>query len=416
VSLFGTLRAPRNLVFGSGQRFALADYARSLGQRALIVTDERLGADPGFARLVDTLTEAGLRTRVFDGTIAELPLACIAKAVEAGRAVEADLVIGIGGGSCIDAAKVAAVLLTHGGNPPDYYGEFKVPGPVLPLISLPTTSGTGSEVTPVAVVTDPDRVLKVGISSPHIISHTAICDPELTWSCPPGLTAVSGADALTHAIEAFTTMRREPFAGIVHEHVFVGKNALSDHYALLAISLIASSLKQAYDDGADTAARERLMLGATAAGLAFGAAGTAVAHAVQYPIGAMTHTPHGAGVAAMMPYVMEFNRPYCEPELAEIGKAMGLDLADRTLTEQAIGAIDAVDRLFASVGIPRTIAELGVSAGQLPDVAGQAMGIGRLIKNNPRPIELETMTALVEAAFAGDRVRLRTVRTEQKAS
>jgi alcohol dehydrogenase len=130
----------------------------------------------------------------------------------------------------------------------------------------------------------------------------------------------------------------------------------------------------------------------------------------------MTHTPHGAGVAAMMPYVMEFNRPYCEPELAEIGKAMGLDLADRTLTEQAIGAIDAVDRLFASVGIPRTIAELGVSAGQLPDVAGQAMGIGRLIKNNPRPIELETMTALVEAAFAGDRVRLRTVRTEQKAS
>jgi alcohol dehydrogenase class IV len=380
--LFGTLRTPRNLVFGAGQRQALAGYAKALGSRALVVTDQRLGTDPEFLRLMSSLMQAGLQVRVFDGTIAELPLECIAAAVVAGQAHGADLVIGIGGGSCLDAAKVAAVLLTHGGKASDYYGEFKVPGPVLPL------------------------AVKVGIASPHIISHTAICDPELTYSCPPGLTAVSGADALTHAIEAFTTMRRQPTGAIVHEHVFLGKNLLSDNYALTAIAHIAASLKRAVDNGGDTEAREHLMLGATMAGLAFGTAGTAAAHAVQYPIGAMTHTPHGAGVAVMMPYVMEFNRGHCEGELAEIGKAMGL-ASSGGVSEQAGAAIDAVETLFASIGIPKTIADLGIVQSQLGLVAEQAMGSARLIKNNPRPIELASMTMLVDAAFAGDRASLR---------
>ncbi|MCR6673444.1 iron-containing alcohol dehydrogenase [Devosia ginsengisoli] len=416
MSLFGSLRMPRNLIFGAGQRRSLAGYASALGCRALIVTDERLGADRELAGLVDMLRQAGVDVHIFDGVIAELPTSCIARAVEMGRAANADLVIGIGGGSCLDAAKVTALLLTHGGKASDYYGEFKVPGPVLPLISIPTTSGTGSEVTPVAVVTDPDRELKVGIASPHLISHTAICDPELTYSCPPGLTAVSGADALTHAIEAFTTARREATATIAHEHVFLGKNALTDHYALMAISHIASGLKRAYDDGSDIEARGRLMLGATAAGLAFGTAGTAAAHAVQYPVGAMTHTPHGAGVAVMMPYVMEFNRNWCEPELAEIGGAMGLGISERPVAEQAGATIDAVARLFASIGIPRTIADLGVSGAQLPRVAEQAMGITRLIKNNPRPIDHGSMTRLVDAAFSGDRAGLRGDHIEPKAS
>lgn len=406
MSLFGTLRMPRNLVFGAGQRHALPPFAASLGQRALVVTDERLAADPMFAELLDGLTKAGLQVRVFDRVIAELPVACIAEAVEAGRALGADLVIGIGGGSCLDAAKVAALLLTHGGTASDYYGEFRVPGPVLPLICIPTTSGTGSEVTPVAVVTDPDRALKVGIASPHLISHTAICDPELTYSCPPGLTAVSGADALTHAIEAYTTMRRQPGPALVHEHVFLGKNALSDHYALLAVSHIAAGLKRACDDGADIEARGRLMLGATAAGLAFGTAGTAAAHAVQYPVGAMTHTPHGAGVATLMPYVMTFNSAWCAPELAEIGKAMGL--AGRgTQAEQAAATVDEVDRLFAAIAIPRTLAALGVKETQLPQIAEQSMGITRLIKNNPRPIDDASMMELVQAAYSGDRMQLR---------
>lgn len=407
MSLFGTLRTPRNLIFGAGQRAALPAYARTLGKRALIVTDERLAADPAFAALVDGIKAAGVDTKVFSGTIAELPASCIAEGLEAGRTYDADLVIGIGGGSCIDAAKVISLLLAHGGRTDEYYGEFKVPGPVLPVIAVPTTSGTGSEVTPVAVIADPERAVKVGIASPHLIPHTAICDPELTYSCPPSLTAVSGADALTHAIEAFTTARREPTPGIVHEHVFLGKNVLSDNYALLAISHISASLKAAYDNGADIVARERLMLGATAAGLAFGTAGTAAAHAVQYPVGALTHTPHGAGVAVMMPYVMEFNRSHARADMAAIADAMGVETGGLSEDEKAGAAIDAVADLFASVGIPRTIADLGVTEDQLALIAEQAMGATRLVKNNPRPLDLPSMTALVQAAFEGSRARLR---------
>ncbi|MFD2649443.1 iron-containing alcohol dehydrogenase [Devosia albogilva] len=403
MSLFGTLRLPRNLVFGAGQRHSLPRFAVPLGRRALVITDARLAADTMFAELVDGLTAAGLQVRIFDGVLPELPLECLADAVETGRAFGADLVIGIGGGSCMDAAKVAALLLTHGGKAADYYGEFRVPGPVLPLILVPTTSGTGSEVTPVAVVADPDRALKVGIASPHLISHTAICDPELTYSCPPGLTAVSGADALTHAIEAFTTARRQPSADLVHEHVFLGKNALSDHHALLAIGHIAGNLKRACDNGDDIEARAAVMLGATTAGIAFGTAGTALAHAVQYPVGALTHTPHGAGVAVLLPYVMRFNSGWCAPELAEIGTAMGLARNGNQL-QQAAAAIEAVEALFSSVGIPRTLAELGVEERQLEQIAADSMGITRLVKNNPRPVDPASMLELVRAAFTGEQM------------
>ena len=406
MTLFGALRLPRNLVVGAGQRATLPAYARALGQRALVITDERLAEDPEFCAMVDGLRNAGVTTEVFSRTIAELPASCIAEGLAVGQSFSPDLIIGVGGGSCMDAAKVISLLLTHGGQPSDYYGEFKVPGPVLPVIAVPTTSGTGSEVTPVVVISDPARSVKVGIASPHLIPHTAICDPELTYTCPPSLTAISGADALTHAIEAFTTARRPFSHKAVQEHVFVGKNALSDHFALLAIGHISASLKLAYDNGTDIVARERLMLGATAAGLAFGTAGTAAAHAIQYPIGALTHTPHGVGVAVMLPYVMAFNREHAGGPLAEVAEAMGLNTQGLSVDDRAGAAIDAVTKLFASVGIPDTIAGLGVLADQLPFVAEQAMGATRLIKNNPRPLDAKSMSVLVQAAFYGDRTQL----------
>lgn len=414
--MFGAVRTPQNILFGKGQRKALPTYAARAGGRALIVTDERLAADPDFRNLVDAVGMAGVETRVFTGVIAELPVECIAAGVEAGKAFGADCVIGMGGGSCLDAAKAISLLLAHGGTPSDYYGEFKVPGPILPLISMPTTSGTGSEVTPVAVLTDPDRALKIGIASPYLISQTAICDPELTYSCPPSLTAVSGADALTHAIEAYTTARREPTPGLIHEHVFLGKNVFSDHYALLAIQHISASLRQACENGRDHVARERLMLGSLAAGLAFGTAGTAAAHAVQYPVGAMTHTPHGTGVALMMPYVMQFNRDWCVRELVEIGQAIGLSLPDGPQEERANATVDAVADLFASVGIPKSLAELGIRQDQLATVEEQSLGIGRLIKNNPRPLDASSMRLLVGAAFVGDRASLKAQENQRKAS
>lgn len=394
MSMFGTLRGPRNIVFGAGQRRSVAGFAKELGRRALVVTDERLGDSRELREILDSLSAVGVQSRVFAGTQAELPLECLAQGCDDGRAFGADLVVGLGGGSCLDAAKIIALILTHGGQPKDYYGEFAVPGPTLPVIAVPTTAGTGSEATPVAVVGDPERVVKVGIASPHLIPHTAICDPELTYTCPPALTAASGADAMTHAIEAFTNLRREPTGSVVHEHVFLGKNALSDHYALLAISHLSAGLKRAYDDGSDIEARERVMLGSLAAGLAFGTAGTAAAHAIQYPVGAMTHTAHGMGVAVLMPYVMAFNRDDCSEAMAEIGEAMGIG-------RSAKAAVQGVRSLFASIGIPRTIADLGVREDQLALVAEQALGSVRLVKNNPRPLDAASMRLLVDASFHG---------------
>lgn len=404
--LFGATRMPRNLVFGAGQRGSLPGYVHALGTRALIVTDARLADEPIFAEMRRSIEAAGCTVSVYSGTVAELPAENIAEALAHGQKSRADVIVGIGGGSCMDAAKIVALLLAHGGKASDYYGEFKVPGPVVPLVAVPTTSGTGSEVTPVAVVSDPDRAVKVGIASPHLIAHTAICDPELTYSCPPSLTAVSGADALTHAIEAFTTLRREVTPTMVHEHVFIGKNALSDHYALQAIRLIGSSLKQAYDNGQDHAARERLMLGATLAGLAFGTAGTAAAHAVQYPVGALTHTPHGAGVAVMMPYVMAFNRNHAEAEMAEIAQALGLPVDGLNQASRAQAAIDAVADLFAAIGIPPNLRALGMSEDKLDWTAKAALGATRLVKNNPRPLDAASMSLLVQAAYSGEMARL----------
>ncbi|MFC3726824.1 iron-containing alcohol dehydrogenase [Neoaquamicrobium sediminum] len=398
MNFFGTIRAPRELVFGSGQRYSLGRVASRLGGRALVVTDARLAADAEFASTVEQLEKAGLAVRVDDTTLPDVPVDSAVASAAAARDFAPDVVVGFGGGSCLDMAKCVAVLLTHGGRPQDYYGEYNVPGPVMPIIALPTTAGTGSEVTPVAVLSDAERSLKVGISSPHIIPTASICDPDLTLTCPPGLTAVAGADALTHAIEAFTAIRRDPVAGIAQERVFIGKNAFSDHFALRAISLLWQGLEAAYKDGSNTRAREKVMMGATFAGLAFGVAGTAAAHAIQYPVGALTHTAHGAGVACLMPYVMRWNAPQISGELAEIAGATGLDGADEV--------IPAVAALFSRLGIAPTLRELGLDENRLDWVAEQSCGIARLVQNNPRPLPLPDMRRLVAAAYSGDVLQL----------
>ncbi len=391
---FGTIRAPREILFGSGQRHALALVAKRLGTRALVVTDARLAGDAALLAMVVALRDAGLAVQVDASTQPDVPVGSAIAAADLQRGFAADLVIGIGGGSCLDMAKCLALLLTHGGRPQDYYGEHLVPGPVMPLIAIPTTAGTGSEVTPVAVLSDSERMLKVGISSPYLIPIAAICDPELTMTCPPSLTAIAGADALTHAIEAFTAIRKPVTPSLSQERVFVGKNAMSDHFALRAITLLWQGLEAAFTDGTDADARAKVMHGATLAGLAFGVAGTAAAHAIQYPIGALTHTAHGLGVACLMPYVMAWNAPAIGPELAEIAGAMGLDHGGQV--------IPAFAGLFQRIGIPVTLQDLGLAADQIDWVAEQSLGIARLMQNNPRPMTSADMLHLLRAAFDGD--------------
>jgi alcohol dehydrogenase class IV len=407
MSLFGLLRLPTAIVFGSGQRAVAAAMAAQLGSHALVCTDARLAREPVFHALLADLERAGIAAKVFDRTLPDLPIASVDDCLAEVAGFKPEVVIGIGGGSCMDLAKAVALLLTHGGRPEQYYGENKVPGPLLPVIAIPTTAGTGSEVTPVAVLSDTERRTKVGISSPYLIPKVAICDPELTISCPPTITAVSGADALTHAVESFTAATRVPTARLSIDNVFVGKNVLSDHFALLAITSVWKNLHRAYVDGTDVEAREGMMLAALAAGCSFGTAGTAAAHAIQYPVGNDTHTAHGAGVALLLPYVMEFNRPEAAGAFATIARAIGLDAPGKTDEQLSFDVIDAIAALLASIGIPRTLKDLGLAENRQDWTAQNAIGIARLINNNPRKIDLDAMQRITRAAFSGDRLSLR---------
>jgi alcohol dehydrogenase len=406
MSVIGVSRSPRAVYFGTGQRRAIGDIVRQIGTRAFICSDPRFSEDRNLVQMADAIRAAGVAVEVYDRTIAELPLSCIEEAAEKARRFGPDVIVGLGGGSCLDIAKLVALSLAHKGAMADFYGEFKVPGPVVPLVAVPTTAGTGSEVTPVAVLGDPDREMKVGISSPHLIPTIALCDPELTLTCPPKLTAIAGADALTHAIEAFTALRRPVEPTLALQHVFIGKNVLSDAAATVSISALARSLAVAVESGSDLVARSEVMLGALTAGQAFGVAGTAVAHAIQYPVGAITHTAHGLGVACLMPYVMEYNRPSCMAELAQIGLLFGIDDTsdERELADRAI---DAVAALFRRIGIPSTLKELGLAEDKLAWVAEMTLQSQRLVKNNPRPLDLANSNKIVQAAFRGDRAALR---------
>jgi alcohol dehydrogenase len=247
--------------------------------------------------------------------------------------------------------------------------------------------------------------MKVGISSPHLIPHTAIVDPRLTLRCPPGLTAHAAADALAHCVEAFTAISHPPSHTLAHDRVFVGKTALTDIHALAGIALIGRSLVRAVRQGDDLNARRDLMLASLHGGLALATAGTAAAHALQYPVGALTHTAHGLGVGLLLPYVMEFNRPAREPEFDLIARALvgngGHDVAHR----DPVGEV--VD-LLAAVGIPRDLRSIGVEEAQIPNIAAQALTASRLVHNNPRPLNAHALEKITRAAYLGDRDLLKT--------
>jgi alcohol dehydrogenase len=404
MTLHGTLRAPAELRFGQGAARSLGSIAASLGTRAVVCSDRVVMAQPPVAAALRTLAEAGVATVVFDGAEPELPLSCVERALAVVASVpRVDLVIGIGGGSAIDLAKLVALLAVHPGPVAQYYGENAVPGPCLPVVAVPTTAGTGSEVTPVAVIGDPARELKIGVSSPYLVPARALCDPELTLTCPPALTAFSGIDALAHAIEAFTASTREPSWSQHPQDVFQGKNPFSDGFALAAVRAISGSLERAVGTGGDLEAREAMLLGSLSAGLAFGNAGTAGAHALQYAVGAATHTPHGLGVGLLLPYVLSYTRHACAPELRQLADAFGVAELDHDAPR---AAIDELVRITASIGIPRTLADIGIAEDALPHLADQASGVTRLLRNSPRPVDRDALLHILRAAHRGELIGL----------
>jgi len=380
--------------FGRGAAAGIGDAAAQFGRRCLVCTDAAM-RDAGLVEpVVSSLEAAGCEVAVFDRGLPEVPVAVISECAEFGREFGPDVLVGVGGGSSIDLTKVAAVLLSHGGEPRDYYGEFQVPGPVLPVIAMPTTAGTGSEVTPVAVVGDDDIYLKVGIASRHLVPGWAVLDPELTVTCPPSVTAHAGLDALSHAVEAFTAASFESLSGAPSSRrIFTGKNPVSDALAKEAIRLVGLNLRRCFETPTDVDAREGMLQASLFAGLAFAAAGTALVHAMQYPLGALTKRPHGLVNAILMPAVANFNLEARRDSYAEVASLLtGKPTEPEELPELLRG-------LNRDLGIPAGLAAIDVADDDLERVAELTMGVERLLRINPRKVKdpAEVVAVLQEA-------------------
>ncbi len=396
-----TFHTAGELVFGRGAAAQLGRRLASSGaKRVLVVTDAHLIQAGLVDRIRSALSDAGVACEVFAGGRAEPSLAVADEAVAAGRVCRPDWLVGLGGGSNLDLAKVVALILAHGGTPADYVGEDRVPGPVLPLAAVPTTAGTGSEVSAAAVLTDTERQLKVGLMSNHLRPRLALVDPLLTVSCPPRVTADSGIDALTHAIEALTAVDFQQFPLPAEKvSVYQGRFPLADLAAREAVRLVGRHLATAVHEPENLEAREGMALAATLAGMAFSNAGVAAVHALEYPVGAAVHCSHGAGNGLLLPYVMQFNQAVRQRELAEIASLLGADVAGLEPEAAAQAAIEAVRRLRREIGIPDRLRELGVRVEQLRTFAEKAGSIERILRVNPRPATVDDLEAIYRAAF-----------------
>ena len=396
-----TFHSAAQLVFGPGAVAQLGELAQRMRlSRVLIVTDRSLVAAGLLKPVQAPLWAAGIAVEIFDGGEPEPSLDLAERSIALARAFQPDGILGLGGGSNMDLAKIAAAVLTHGGSPRDYVGDDRLPGPVLPLICVPTTAGTGSEVTAASVLTDTANQIKVGILSNYLRPRLAVVDPRLTLTCPRKVTADSGIDALTHAIEAYTAVDNEEFPLPSGERtVYQGRHPLGDCLAEKAIELIGRHLERAVHHGDDLAAREGMALGATIAGLAFSNVGVALVHAMEYPVGGATHCSHGEGNGLLLPYVMRFNLRVRVKQFAHIAQLLGEDangLSEAALAERAI---TAVERLKSAIGIPARLRDLGVTPDQLRPFAEKTMGIKRILRVNPRPVTVDEVAAIFEAAW-----------------
>lgn len=399
----GLLRQPATVLFGPGQRRQLARSVKTFGDRALLCTDERMAGDPVFVELLNQVREAEVSVDVYAKVEPDLPRENLHDVVATHGGSSYDVIVGVGGGSVMDFAKVASQLLAHGGDVRDLYGENVVAEPGIPLITVPTTGGTGAEVTCISVVYDADRGMKIGVASPYLEPAMAIVDPELTLTCPPGLTAATGADALTHLVEAFTGRAKNPTPEAIASHLYVGKNLLTDMYCRHGLTLVNTSFARVVAQPSDLGARTDTMMAAFSAGMAINTAGTAGAHAIQSPIGALTHTAHGLGVGALLPYVMRFNLPTRLEETAEIGRILQVAPTGGSVEAQAHAGIRRVEELLDTLGCPLDLKALGLTPDQFEFVADQAMLASRLIANNPRYLTRESIVEILRRGYDNDR-------------
>ena len=377
----------RQIISGAGSAMTLANQCRSLGiTRPLMVTDPGLMAIDLVPPVLEALSAEGFECVLFDQVREDPPEATVLAAAELGKSQGVDGVIAVGGGSSMDVAKVVAVLLAGKQALAQLYGVGNAQGPRLPLVLVPTTAGTGSEATPVAVITTGETT-KAGVSSPVLLPDVAVLDAELTLGLPPAVTAMTGVDAMVHAIEAYTT-----------RHL---KNPISDNLARQALELLARNIRTAVHDGGNREARENMLLGACLAGQAFANAPVAAVHALAYPLGGHYHIPHGLSNSLVLPAVLEFNTGSAcglYAELAEIVVGSPLQGSAEAKTAAMVQALRA---LIDELKLPATLQAAGVDEDKLEMLAEDAMLQQRLLVNNPRDVGYEDALAIYRAAYRG---------------
>jgi alcohol dehydrogenase class IV len=334
-------------------------------------------------RALDSLKAAGAEVSVFDKVEADPPERVVLAAGDAAR--EADCVVGLGGGSSLDVAKLAAVLACGQEELKDIYGVDKVKGPRLPLVLVPTTAGTGSEVTPVAIVTTGTNE-KMGVSSAVILPDIALLDPELTLGLPTPTTAATGIDAMVHAIEAYASTSPN-------------NNPLSRHLAKLALSLMGPALLRAVQEPSDIDARSDMLLGSMLAGQAFANSPVAAVHALAYPLGGHFHIPHGLSNALVLPHELRFNAKADPRPYAELAPHLFPDLAELEGQARAEEFCHRLAKLSAACGLQQTLREMNIPKDMLPKMASDAMNQQRLLVNNPREVTEKDALAIYRAAY-----------------
>ncbi|MGQ9584945.1 MAG: iron-containing alcohol dehydrogenase [Anaerolineae bacterium] len=376
--------APPVILTGLGSVKGIGAQARSLGSgRVLLVADSTLARIGLADRIARLLVEADLEVELFAEVEPEPQVAVASACGFRARQGKHDLIVGLGGGSAMDVAKAGALLVTNPDPLEGYFGVEKVERPGLPTILVPTTSGTGSEVTPNIVLTQSNGK-KAGIVSRHAIARAVVLDPELTVSAPPRVTAASGADALTHAVEAYVSTRATP---------------LTDALALQAITLASQHLRRAVAEGGDLPAREGMAYASLLAGLSFANAKLGVVHAIAMALGGQFHVPHGVANALLLPYGMAFNLPAATRRMADIAQALGEDVAGLPVEQAAGRAVRAVERLVEEIGLPRTLAQVDAATdAAIESLAAEAITNQRLLATNPRPANQEDLKAILEAA------------------
>lgn len=378
-------RAAGEILFGEGAVARTGEMIRKYGGTKVLAV-----VDPGFAKagplksLTDSLVKAGLSFSLFEGVEPEPRVEIADRCGEAARKERCDFVLGVGGGSAMDTAKAAAVLATNEGKARDYQGLDKVPRPGLPKGMVPTTAGTGSEVTFTAVFINEDEKKKAGINSSHLYPEMSILDPELTLGLPPAVTASTGMDALTHAIESYTSK---------------AASAVSEIFSAEAVRLIGQNLRRAVAQGTDLEARSKMLLGSLLAGIGLANAGVTAAHSLSYPMGGGFHVPHGVANALLLPPVMEYNALAAAEKFARIAAWMGVKVEGLSPREGAMAAVETVKRLSREIGIPQRLSDLGIPKPAISRMAEEAMKVARPLENNPRPVSLSEAAAIYQSIF-----------------